>query len=275
MSKGNRARIIKILVRRELKSTLYGIGFYAVITFALLISSLVLRNYIQTIKTDSLFISSNPLNYPLYLSILIGSIYLALISTISISKEREDRTLQTLFFGPVDDLSYLIGKYLQQMLSFIIILVFFSLYFLLSSYLINFVFSVGLIKLVLLSIFLGSCIISFGLFLSTLTKQVKTSIIIFISVMFFFLGLQLINSVLIGVEPGNVKGVILYLRNVVEVLNKGISWISPFSYLSRGLEAVKIGTYVAYGKSLLSAIIYTLVFLLLATWNFKSKGVRK
>ena len=275
MKSSKRMRVIKTLVSRDMKSTLYGLGFYSVLSITLLISSLVLKKYLQTVQSNGILISPDPLNYPLYLSVLVGSLYLALTSTIAIPREREEGTLQTLFFCPVDEVSYLLGKYFQQMLCYIIFLSVSIVYLLFSSVIINFAISFNLIKLTFLFIFLGSCIISFGIFLSTLTKNVKTSVILFIAIMILFVGAELTNSFLMGMDLKEVNGIILYLRKAIEVINSFIELISPFSYLTRGFEAVRIGNFLVYNISLLTSIVYSIVLLSIATWIFKCKGVGK
>jgi ABC-type transport system involved in multi-copper enzyme maturation permease subunit len=182
MNKSERIWIIRTITARELKTSFRGIGFYIVVFIILIASSLTLKNYVQAIESEGFLISANPLCYPLFISVLISSIYLALVSAITISREREEGTLQTLFFSPIDHLSYLLGKFFSQMILFVIIISVLLVYFLLSSFLINFAFASNMIWLLVLFIFIGSCIISFGMFLSTLTTRIKTSVILFMQI---------------------------------------------------------------------------------------------
>ena len=79
------AHSTKILIKREIISAFYGWGFYVAIFISCLVSSLILRNFLQGIREDNIFISSYPLNFPLFVSMVITSLYLVLVSAVSIS----------------------------------------------------------------------------------------------------------------------------------------------------------------------------------------------
>jgi len=269
----NRARVIKTLAWRELKSTLYGIGLYIELFFIFLLSSLVLRNYVQSIQDEGVLVFATPLYYPLYISVLIGSIYLALTSTVTISREREEKTLKTLFFAPVDNLSYLLGKYIHQIMVFIFILGFILVYLILASLIINFKFSFTLLKMLFQSVFIGSAVLSFGIFISTISGKTKTSIVLLISVILFFLGFQGASIFLGAINLEEVSGLIIFSSRVINTLNSGIRWISPFSYLTRAVRIAQLNNLSEYFKNIITIIIYNIVFLSLAIFVFNRKGV--
>ncbi|MCD6231449.1 ABC transporter permease subunit [Candidatus Aerophobetes bacterium] len=268
---------VRVITKRELKSTfIYGIGVYLAIFISLLISSFILKNYLDGIKDKGMLMMTDPLNYPLYITALISSFYLALMSSLSISREKDHRTIEVLFYGPIDHASFVIAKYINDILVYLIMTLFFLAYFFLISFLTNFTFSFSFVKLIILSIFLASCMISFGLFLSSLTTRIRSSIILFLSITLGFFAIQMLYGILSNTKPELLSTPFLYLRNIIEVFYRWcIQWISPFSYFDRGLKAVSLGIYKEYGISIGSSLLYSALMIIFSILILKKKGIVK
>jgi len=269
-----RIKIINALIKKELKLTTHGVGLYFVVFSLFLISIFVLRNYINSIQIEGITVYSNPLYYPLYLSVLVGSMYLALTSVITISHEREEGTLKTLFIGPVDSFSYLIGKYIHQLFVFSIILAFVLLYLVIASLLTNFIFNYKLIATTFMASLAGSTVIAFGILFSVITNKSKTSIVLLITVSLFFLALQSGYFFLKALNQEEVSSIVVLVYKIIYQLNSFFAWVSPFSYLSRAVRTVELNNLTVYIKNILYLIIYNIIFLSLAVLIFERKGVR-
>jgi len=265
---------MRVLIKRELISSLYGWGVYAAMFVSLLVSSFILRNFLRGIKEENIFISSYPLNFPLFVSVVIISFYLVVVSAISISREKEQGTLEVLFYGPVSSSSFLLGKYFTDMILYIIILGFFALYFLGVSFLTNLGFTYALVKALFLSIFLASCVISFGLFISSLTGKVRSSIIWLVGILLAFLALWFLQRMFLTFPSEAFTSWLLYLRKTLSVTQHLINWISPFSYLSRGMESIRVGSMKPFLINILYSVIYSVILLVLSIYILKAKGVR-
>jgi len=265
---------MRVLIKRELISSLYGWGVYAAMFIAFLVSSFILRNFLRGIREENIFISSYPLNFPLFVSVVIISFYLVVVSAISISREREQGTLEVLFYGPVSSSSFLLGKYFTDMILYMIILGFSAIYFLGVSLLTNLGFTYLLVKAFLLSIFLASCVISFGLFISSLTGRVRSSIIWLVGILLAFLGLWFLQNMFLTFPSEAFTSWLLYIRKTLFVTQHIINWVSPFSYLSRGMESIRIGSVKPFVLNIVYSIIYTVILLFLSIYILKAKGVR-
>ncbi|RLE11765.1 hypothetical protein DRJ04_07450 [Candidatus Aerophobetes bacterium] len=265
---------MKILVKRELISSLYGWGFYVAIFISFLISSFILKNFLQGIREENIFISSYPLNFPLFVSVVIISFYLVVVSAISISREREQGTLEILFYGPVSFSSFLLGKYITDMLLYLIILCFFALYFLGVSVLTNLGFTLALAKAFLVSIFLASCMVSFGLFISSLTGRVRSSVIWLIGIILAFLAIWFLQNIFLNLPSEALSSWLRYLQKTLGIVSHFVRWISPFSYLSRGMESIRVGSIKPLLLNILYSLIYTTVLLVLSVYILKAKGAR-
>ena len=119
---------VKALSKRDLYSTLRSWGIYIVAFLSFIASSFILKNYLDSIQTDNILISADPLNYPLFVSVIIISFYLAILSAISISREKDQGTLEVLFYGPVSSFTYILGKYIKDILTYLVMVVFFVFY---------------------------------------------------------------------------------------------------------------------------------------------------
>jgi len=265
---------IKALSKRDLYSTLRSWGIYIVAFLSFIASSFILKNYLDSIQADDILISADPLNYPLFISVIIISFYLAILSAISISREKDQGTLEILFYGPVSSLTYILGKYIKDILTYLVMVVFFLVYFWGVSLLTNLGFSYGLLKTILVSIFSVSCIVSFGLFISCLTGKMRNSIIWLVGILALFLAIQIGQTILLGMPEENMSPVLTYLGDTLSVVSQGINWISPFSYLTRGIDSVQLGNTLLYGLNILYSLAYSAILLLLSIFILKRKGVK-
>jgi len=268
------AHTMKILAKRELLSSLYGWGLYIAIFISFLVSSFILKNFLQGIRENNIFISSYPLNFPLFTSVVIISLYLVIVSAISISREREQGTLEVLFYGPVSSFSFLMGKYITDMLLYFIILGFFAIYFLGVSLLTNLGFTIALVKAFVVSIFLASCVISFGLFISSLTGKVRSSIVWLIGILLAFLGIWFLQNIFLRLPSEALSSWMRYLQKTIGIIYHFVNWVSPFSYLSRGMESIWLGSMKPFLLNILYSVLYTVILLALSVHILRAKGVR-
>ncbi len=265
---------IKALIKRDLYSSLRSWGIYVVLFLSFIASSFILKNYLDSIQADDILISADPLNYPLFISVIIISFYLAILSTISVSREKDQGTLEVLFYGPVNSLTYILGKYIKDILTYLVMVVFFLVYFWGVSFLTNLGLSYGLLKTLLVSMFSFSCIVSFGLFISSLPGKMRNSLIWLVGILALFLAVQVGQSLLLGMPGENMSPVLAYLGDTLSVVSQGINWISPFSYLTRGIDYIYLDNALLFGLNILFSIVYSAVLLSLSVFILKRKGVK-
>lgn len=275
---GNRflstVQTVRALTRRDLFSNLRGWGIYVATFVSFLASSFLLKNYLEAIKEKDILISSDPLNFPLLVSLVVISFYLAIVSVVSISRERDQGTLEVLFYGHVDCSSYLVAKFLADLLVYLVLVCFLILYFVAVSALANLAFSWNLMKALLLSIFSVSCVVSFSLFVSSLTSRTRSSIVWLVAILSAFLAIQVSHTMLLRLEEGALSPSQQYLRTTLGVLSQSMGWMSPFSYLRRGMESIRVGSIRLYGMNILYSLVYSLAFLVAAVFALQKKGVR-
>ncbi len=265
---------IQVLVRRDFSATVTGLGLYAAISLSLIVSTFLLNNYLTQVGRDSILISSNPLNFPLYIALVVVSFYLALVSAVSISREKDQGTLEVLFYGPVNSPLYLSAKYIADMLVFITMAAIVVVYFAVVSAMTHLALSWDLMKAVLLSVFSASCIISFSLFISSLTSKMRASVVWLVAILAGFLAIQLFHGLLVRLDEDALSVSMRYLRKAVNMLAESTQWITPFSALNKGIQAITLGDAGRYAINILFSLVYSIVFLAASVVVLEKKGVR-
>jgi hypothetical protein len=104
---------------------------------------------------------------------------------------------------------------------------------------------------------------------------VRTSLLLFRGSILVFAGIQGAHEVVPAAAGASAPGALFFVRRVMTWLNAAIAWLSPLSYLTRGMEAVEIGSAGSYAFLLGSSVLYTVVLLALAIRALQWKGVRK
>lgn len=276
MSIAHRAHAIKVTAKREIRSTLYGVGLYVTLTLIFLSSAYFFVNSsIRSALDAGILALHNPITEPFFFSVGMAATYLGLCSALSVSRDRDQGTLEVLFYGPVDAISYLLSKFVHQILAFIVVLLFALVNFYLVSRLTNLGFTADFLGFLVLSLFLTSCMVSFGIFLSVSTRRTMASIIVFLGLVFFFLAFSVAHSVVMSLPGQSMTPLLVYVRVILDNMNDVMQWISPLSYFSRGMTAVFMRDYAQYAVSLLSSVVYSAVLLTISVYIFKRKGVRR
>lgn len=263
-----------VVASRGAYSGMSGITPYAVTTFELLASVILLRAYIGSVNDNGLLVLQNALSLPIYTAIAIWTTFLAISASVSISKERESGTLEVLFYGPIDIPTYVIGKHLEQIL--------------LSSAMLPFCLAVltwqgiasnvggtwTIVSSLALSLFVASTISAFGIFLSSITTKMRTSLLVLVCVTAVLLLIPVAENALSGIDPREMPAVAFYARSMVSVATNLTKWISPFACLSRGMDSVYRGDMGGYFAAIGTSVIHSVVLLRLAVKSLCQKGVR-
>ncbi|MCB0094561.1 MAG: ABC transporter permease [Caldilineaceae bacterium] len=271
-----RWRAVRLIQRRELRTMLFGFGLYVVIALGLMAAILLLRNYLNFVQESGLLVMSGAFNFPLFAVIFLAAIYLAVSSVTTIARERDQGTMEVLFYGPVDSISYVLGKYLAQMATYLFMLLVFALCFGLFAGLTNFSFPGNVGWVVLLSILVVSDVVAFSIFLSAQSSSVRTALFLFLSILLGLILIQFGREILSAIPvTGRYYNPVLFMQNVLVNLNSVARWVSPFSYLMQGMEAVRRGSMDMYAVLAATSVLFSLLFLGLSVVLLERKGVRR
>jgi ABC-type transport system involved in multi-copper enzyme maturation permease subunit len=273
---GHRWHATYLIHQRDRRAMIFGRGMYIVLSLSLLVAVFLLRNNLTFINENGLLVVSGAFNAPLFVVIILSSIYLALSSVTTIAREREHGTMEALFYGPIDSISYVLGKYLAQISTYVVMIVIYTLSFMLYAGLTNFTFSFSLSWIIVLSVLIASNFIAVGIFFSTLSSKVRTALLFFLSVVLVFLVIEVAHDFLSTIPlQTEYYNPLSFSQSVLAFLNQIVNWLSPLAYLNEGMEAVRRSSATAYLLIFSISTVYTLVFLGLSVVTLERKGVRK
>lgn len=277
MSLSYRVHAIKVTTKREIRSTLYGVGLYVILALIFLVTSYSFVRTTLTNVTDAGILSlSNPIINSLFNTMGLAAIYLGLCSSLAISRDRDLGTLEVLFYGPVDAVSYVLGKFAHQLMAYGVVLVFALINFYGLSLVTNVGFSLDIVGIMVLSIFMVSCVVSFGIVLSVSTKRMIVSVVVFLVLTLFFWLFSTVHTWIMNLPLQNLPATLVYVRIILDNANEYfIKWVSPMAYFLRGRNAVLQQDLGGYLISLLSSTVYSAILLAVSVWVFQRKGVRR
>ncbi|MEW6047971.1 MAG: ABC transporter permease subunit [Bacillota bacterium] len=271
-----RGHVALTIAGRDLRSHLFGFSLYLAVSLVLLgVSHFAMRNALWQVEQNGLIVLGSPISYPFFLAMWLLTIYLGLMAAVAIARERDSGTLEVLFYGPVDGLSYLAGKFLQPVASFAVVMLFYLLYFGVTAAYTNLGFPGQVLQLLLLSLALAGCVVALGLAVSALSRRVFISVLVFLGLMLFFTLFDVAHAVLMAIPGERLTDLLAFARMVVDSTQQVMAWISPVEYYSRGSAALLMGERSAYLVALGSSVLYTAVLMALAAWIFQRKGVRR
>jgi ABC-type transport system involved in multi-copper enzyme maturation permease subunit len=269
-----RRRATLAILRRDVRSLLLAPGGYVALTLGLAAAVLVVRNHLEAIARTRLLIMSDAFTLPFFAAALVLIFFLALHAATGVAREREQGTLQVLFYGPVDGWAYLLGKHLALTAGFV-------------------VFGAGLLALLaalaavsglrlggalpaaaLLSVPAAAAMVAGGLLCSTLARGVRAGVALLLVISLALVALWVGSSVLGDLAAG-AGGPLRWLRDVVIGLDVAAGYLSPVATLDRGIDAAVRQDWQAYAGAV-AVLLAQGAALLAAAWAvFERRGVRR
>jgi ABC-type transport system involved in multi-copper enzyme maturation permease subunit len=269
----NHLRVGWILFKRDFIGSLLSPATYIAVTAACLISTFFVVNYFDILRKVSVLVSVDPLSVPLFVAVVLITLYIGVISSIAITGEREHRTLEVLLYGPVTPWSLILAKFSYGIAVFLFALAFFIFYLLVEATIMNLSLGLRSLKTVGIAFFLVWPMVSFSLLLSAALKRVRNAVLLFVGIFLALMGLQIAYSLLLSIPPESISLFLLYLREGLAILLKGLQWVSPFSYIVRATPDLATGVSIPVGWSILFALLYTSFLLIAAIFVLRKRGV--
>lgn len=268
---------MQALQRRNSQSAGYSLGLYITTTVAFVAAAIALHNTLRFVERNAVLATRQPLFLPIFVTAVLTSIYLALMSSVSASRERDRGTLEVLLYGPVDEAAFILGKFLAQLKIYLGVLVMAFVWTNLTTWVLHLAFSVEALVLLATSLAPAAAVIAFGLLTALWGGRTRTAVIYFILIVLLLVGLETADSALsaftLATSPTQ-NDPLLLVRNALVVINGVVQWISPYAQFSRTMEDLLSGSLVSYGLRLGLIGLQTLVFLAGSLLILQRKGPR-
>jgi ABC-2 type transport system ATP-binding protein len=263
------------IARRDVLGMLHGPGVYLVVALGMLATLPVVSSYLDAVERSRVLVLADAFTLPFFVATTLAMLFLALASVATVAREKEQGTLETLFYGPVDVASYVLAKHLAQVVTYLPIGL--GLYALMLAY-------SGITGLrlpsafgleLLLSVSTAAAVTALGICLSTLVRGARNGIALFLGLTGLFLVIRLAAELLSGIPVTNSSSPLLLLRNVMLALDTIVGYVSPFSVLQSGIDALVRGDALGYVEALAISCGQCVLLLLVSVRLLGRRGVRR
>jgi ABC-type transport system involved in multi-copper enzyme maturation permease subunit len=198
---------------------------------------------------------------------------MALLAGLSVARERELGTLETLFYGPVSHLDYLLGKHLAYLMAYMVMLAAFLVACVVVAFLTHLVLSPLLLAIAGLSVATAMGLIGSGLLVAAVMRTVRGTFLLFVGLMVVVLALEVGQVILTSIVSSRSFAGLIVLRDTMAVLDRIVTWLSPASYLLTGADAAMRQNWPEWIGYVARAVLYGVVTLSLSTELLRRKGV--
>jgi ABC-type transport system involved in multi-copper enzyme maturation permease subunit len=270
-----RWRAVRVVQARDLRALLLAPGIYVALALGMLAALLEVRNYLDAVARSRLLILADALTLPFFFAALVVMLFLALTSAATIAREKDQGTLEVLFYGPVDHWTYVLAKHLAQVLGYLAaglaLAVLLAGYAVLSGLRLAGAFPLAL----LLSVGVAAAVAAAGICCSTLTRSARAAIALLLAVVALLLAVRVGSGLLSGIELTNNASPLLFLRDFTIALDRALTAVSPVGVFEQGIDAAVRGDLPGYAGALLLTGVQTVVLLVSAVVALRRRGVRR
>lgn len=270
-----RWRVVGVIAWREAKAAMRGVGGYVALTVALIAATWMLLIDARALEAGGLLVLADPFRSPLAIAMLVLAVFLAVWAAVSAARDRESGTLEVLFYGPVDEVTYILGKVGGLLLAYLAALPLLLASLALLAVMTGFALTPMILASLLLSIVPAAEIVGFGVLLSVGTSRVRNAVLLLVGVIAVLMGITVAHGMVLLVPITDPASPILPLRDALGALGVGVSWVSPFAYLERVVGGVLSGAWWSAGISLAAALACTAAMIALAALWLRRRGVHR
>jgi ABC-type transport system involved in multi-copper enzyme maturation permease subunit len=273
----NRWHSINIIQKRASQSKLWSLGVFVTMTIALMISSILLINGMRFIETNLLMVEKQVLLVPVLTNGILISLYLALLAAIGFSRELDKGTLETLLYGPVNELTFIIGSFLAYLKVFTITLIITLIWSNLCVWILNLSFRLDVLGLLIASLFMTAELIALGLFSAAWGGKTRNALIYLVLGILLLGGVQIadfIVSGLVQLTTSTASDPMIVVRDILASINGITRWFSPFALGLHSMELIIEQSYTQYFLNIGLMILETIFLIGGSIVLLKKKGVR-
>jgi len=272
---GLRWNALLVVGRREFAAARRGLGMYIAATGALVVLGWSLLSSVRAVRNAGLLVHADPFATPLAYAVIVLALFHAISAVVSAARDRERGTLEILFYGPIDELSYIAGKVGGQAVAYVVMLPVLLAAVLVLSAMTGFLVSSRILVTLAVSIIPAVQIVAFGVLLAVAATRVRTAIVLFVGVIAVLLGVSVAYALILLVPLENPNSPILPLRDGLAAANAIASWVSPLSYVERIVDSSSTGAWRAALVSLGAALAYAAGTVAVATAWLRRRGVHR
>jgi ABC-type transport system involved in multi-copper enzyme maturation permease subunit len=254
---------------------LYGVGIYLVMALGMLATLPIVAGYLDAVEKNRVLTLADAFTLPFFAAATIAMLYLALASVATIARERDQGTLEVLFYGPVDTASYVLAKHLAHVLAYLPVALGLAVLMLAYAGMSGLRLPRAFALELLLSACTAAAVAALGVCLSTLVRGVRAGIALLVALTALLLAIRVGSELLSGIPVTNNVSPLLVVRNAVVALDAAAGYISPFGVFQGGVDALVRQDLAAYAGAILLAVLQCTLLLAVAVRLLGRRSVRR
>ena len=269
-----RWRATRTIARQEVRDAVFGWSLYLTAAVGVLIGTLLVYNVLQAVAESGLQIVGRPLYGSVLAVASLAAVFLAGWAALSIARSRDQGALRVLFFAPVDAVSLLGGHALAALAMYGLLMLLTVPALALLAWLVNLPFPPQLFLGVLVSPAFVAPAVGIGLFLSAIAGTARGAMFMFGVIVVVALAIQFGYGALAQSPPDSpYYDALLFLRDLLRAARDALRWISPLALISEGLDAALRDNWRELGRYVVAGLAGGAVWLALAGWALRRRGV--
>jgi ABC-type transport system involved in multi-copper enzyme maturation permease subunit len=263
--------IAAILARRDLSAKLGSIWIYGLASAICAMTALLATGFRRTFETETISVSADPLAPVHGIVLVILALVLGMRAAISLSWERENRTMDVLLSGPATASALVAAKLATELVTLVMLGLVYSAYLILVR-------PVGDLDTALggaasfwrLSV-LVLPMIGLGLVISAGAGSVRSAVIVFLSVVLALATLEGASAWLDAQDPSELSLMAVYLRGLLSRATDWLDPVSPVAYLAEVAHNVAGGAAPAIVR-LVSGIVLLIALTVASVLLVRTRG---
>jgi ABC-type transport system involved in multi-copper enzyme maturation permease subunit len=261
------------IARRDAASMLCGIGVYVTLALAVVAAAWLLLIDVRALAAGGLLVMADPFGSPLAVAMLVLALFLSVSAAVSVARDRASGTLEVLFYGPVDELAYVLGKIGGLLITWLAALPLLLASLILLALITGFALTPSVLVSLPLSVIPAAELVGFSVLLSLGMDRVRNAVLLLVGVIALMFGATLAHRMVLLVPVSDPSSPVLALRDALGALDAGIRWVSPFAYLERVVEGTVAGAWWPAVASLALAAACTAFMIGLGAYWLRHRGV--
>lgn len=262
-----------VIAWQEAKAAMRGMGCYVALSVALIAATWMLLVDVRALEAAGLLVLADPFRPSVTVAILVLALFFAVSAATSAARDRESGTLEVLFYGPVDEITYILGKAAGLLLAYLAALPLLLASLALLSWMSGFALTPAIPVSIVLSVVPVAQIVGFAILLAVGIGRVRSAVLLLVGIVALLLGLEVAYRMVLLVPISDPASPVLPLRDTLAALTAAASWISPFAWLERVVDGAMAGAWRNALLSLAAALAYAVLMLGLAALWLRHRGV--
>jgi ABC-type transport system involved in multi-copper enzyme maturation permease subunit len=264
-----------VIAWQEAKAAMRGMGCYIALSLALIAATWMLLVDVRALDAAGLLVLADPFRPSVTVAILVLALFFAVSAAVSAARDRESGTLEVLFYGPVDELTYVLGKAGGLLLAYLAALPLLLASLALLSWMSGFALTPAIPVSVVLSVVPVAEIVGFAILLSIGIGRVRSAVLLLVGVVALLLAIEVAYRMVLLVPISDPASPVLPLRDTLAALTAAAGWISPFAWLERVVDGALAGAWRNALLSLAAALAYAVLMIGLAALWLRCRGVAR